>query len=148
MNDNQATQQFAVQRVYLKDTSLEVPNAPQVFNETWQPEVNVQIGNTTNQINDNLYEAVLSVTVTAKAGDKTIYLVEVKQAGLFVVQGFDEDQRNRLLGAFCPNTLFPFAREVVSSLLTKANFPPLMLHPINFDALYNQHLKTQTPQPI
>lgn len=138
--DNQApARQFQIQRVYLKDVSVETPNTPAIFREQWQPEVNVQLGNAVQVLADGVHEVVTTVTVTAKIGEKTAYLVEVHQAGIFTISGFDQREFGAMVGSFCPNILFPFAREAISDLVTKAGFPQLLLAPVNFDAIYAQH---------
>jgi len=136
-------QQFSIQRIYTKDISFETPNSPAIFTSQWQPEVNVELGSGATRLEENVYEVALTLTVTCKANDKTAYLVEVKQAGIFIVSGFEQAQLNGMLGSYCPNILFPYAREVISSLVTKGGFPQLLLAPINFDALYAQHLAQQ-----
>jgi preprotein translocase subunit SecB len=128
--------EFAILRIYLKDVSLETPNSPGAFTQEFKPEIKIQLNTAINQIEEDIYEVVLNITVTAKQGEKTGFLVEVQQAGLFSVKGFDEAQKNSMLGAYCPNSLFPYAREAVSELVTKGGFPPLLLAPINFDAMY------------
>lgn len=140
---NEAQREFAIQRVYLKDVSFETPNSPAVFATQWQPEVNVEINSGGSRLGDNVFEVVLTLTITCKAGDKTAYLVEVQQAGIFTIAGFDETTLSGMLGSYCPNILFPYARETISSLVTKGSFPQLLLAPINFDALYAQHLARQ-----
>lgn len=136
-------QHFAIQRVYIKDVSFETPNSPAIFTTQWQPVVNVELGTGAHQLEENVYEVTLTITVTCKANDKTAYLVEVQQAGIFVISGFEQAQLNGMLGSYCPNILFPYAREVISGLVTKGSFPQLLLAPINFDALYAQHLAQQ-----
>ncbi|HEX5635775.1 MAG TPA: protein-export chaperone SecB [Gammaproteobacteria bacterium] len=139
---DQATnqQQFAIQKIYIKDASLESPNAPGIFQEgQWQPEVNVQINTAAKSAAENQHEVVLTITVTAKQSGKTAFLVEVKQAGLFMLSGFPKEQLGGMLGAYCPEVLFPFAREAISELVGKAGFPQLLLAPVNFNALYMQH---------
>ena len=131
--------QFQIQRIYLKDVSVETPNTPAIFREQWQPEVNVQLGNTAKILADGVHEVMTSVTVTAKLGEKTAYLIEVHQAGIFTIAGFDQREFGAMVGSYCPNILFPFAREVVADLVTKAGFPQLLLSPVNFDAIYAQH---------
>ena len=134
--------QFAIQRIYVKDLSFEAPGSPTVFLEKWEPQVTLDLNSKAQPLNDSVYEVVLSLTVTTKAGDKTAYLVEVQQAGIFSAAGFSEAELGSLLGSHCPNILFPFAREVVSDLVTRGSFPQLILNPINFDALYaRQHQK-------
>lgn len=155
-NGAENAQSFRIHKVFTKDISFESPNTPTMFvsQNEWKPEVNLQLNSESRQINGDLYETVLTVTVTVKSNEQTAYLVEVKQAGLFQVQGFDDSNRGGLLGSYCPNILFPFAREVVSDLVVKGGFPQLLLEPINFDALYAQHLQkaqtaaqgTDTPQ--
>jgi len=144
--NNQAQQngpQFTIQRIYTKDVSFETPNAPSVFTEKWEPQVNVDLNTSGNKIADGIYEVILAVTVTTKLGDKTAYLAEVKQAGIFSIEGFSEQDLGGMLHSYCPNLLFPYVREVVSDLVSKGSFPQLLLQPINFDALYAQHLQQQ-----
>lgn len=133
--------QFAIQKIYIKDVSFETPNSPQVFLEKWEPEVSLQLSNNSGVLSDNTHEVVLSLTVTAKIGDKTAYLVEVQQAGIFSIEGYDEAQLGAVIGSYCPHVLFPYAREAVSDLVTRGGFPQLLLAPLNFDALYRQHLE-------
>jgi preprotein translocase subunit SecB len=140
--------QFALHRIYLKDASFEIPNSPAVFTQDWKPEVNLQLNSSINPLEGEIYEVVLNVTVTAKQGDQTGFLAEIQQAGIFTVKGFDEQQKGAMLGAFCPNTLFPFAREVISDLVVKGGFPQLLLAPINFDALYAQNLKQESSAAV
>ena len=143
-NQNAPEQQFQIQKIYLKDVSFESPNTPLVFTETdKEPEINVQINSASKAVSQNVYEVDLKVTVTAKKNKKTAFLVEVTQAGVFTIAGFGKDQLGGMLGAFCPETLFPFAREVVSDLIVKGGFPQLLLAPINFNALYTQQLQQQ-----
>ncbi|MFO7592979.1 MAG: protein-export chaperone SecB [Pseudomonadota bacterium] len=142
-NAQQDGPQFAVQRIYTKDISFETPNSPAIFTEKWEPEVNVEINSRGDKLSDNVYEIVLSVTVTAKLGEKTAYLAEVQQAGIFTLRGFSEQDLGGMIHSYCPNTLFPYVREVVSDLVGKGSFPQMVLQPINFDALYAQHLQQQ-----
>ncbi|EKF75407.1 protein-transport protein SecB [Alcanivorax hongdengensis A-11-3] len=138
---------FQLQRIYLKDASFECPGAPDVFLQEWKPQVNVQLNNTARRLGEsNEYEVEITVTVTAKdeKEEKTFYLAEVKQAGIFTVVGIEGDERDQLLGAYCPNLLFPYVREVVSDLVAKGSFPQLLLQPINFDALYQQQKQQQS----
>lgn len=135
--------QFSVQKVYLKDVSYESPNSPEFFaaaNE-WQPQVNLQLNTESREIAESVYEVVLTVTVTSNQEEKTAYLVEVKQAGIFTLDGFDEGSMGHLLGAYCPNILYPYARAEVSNLVVAGGFPQLLLEPVNFDALYAQHME-------
>ncbi|NOY61667.1 MAG: protein-export chaperone SecB [Gammaproteobacteria bacterium] len=136
---NTNEKKFSIQKIYTKDISFETPNSPQIFTEQWQPEVGLQIGNAAKVINDKVHEVVLTLTVTVKLGEKTAYLAEVHQAGIFDVEGFDDSEKGAMLGRYCPNILFPYAREVVSDLVSKGGFPQMVLAPINFDALYEQH---------
>jgi preprotein translocase subunit SecB len=135
--------QFAIQRIYVKDLSFETPNSPQVFRAEWEPDVNVELNTAANPLEDGVYEVVLSVTVTNKVGDNVAYLVEVQQAGIFGISGFEEQELGAMLHSYCPNVLFPYAREAVSDLIQRGSFPQLALAPINFDALYAQHLEEQ-----
>ncbi|MFO1371733.1 MAG: protein-export chaperone SecB [Candidatus Competibacteraceae bacterium] len=134
----QAPQQFEIQKVYLKDVSLETPNSPMIFTEQWQPQTEVRLESGATPLAEDLFEVVLTLTVTTKLGERTAYLAEVQQAGLFTLRGFDDPQMGHMLHAFCPNILFPFAREELASLIGKGGFPALLLNPINFDALYMQ----------
>lgn len=144
MSEEQNQQQFSIQKIYLKDVSFESPNAPQSFlSKEWQPQINVNLNVSNQQLNEGVYEVVLDVTVTAKQDDATIYLAELKQAGIFTIIGFPEDAVGGMLGAFCPETLFPFAREAVNSLISNGGFPQFMLAPVNFNAMYQDQLKKQ-----
>ena len=139
----QTEQQFSIQRMYIKDFSLENPMGPEAFTITEQPSINQDLGSEINKINDELYETVLKLTITASLNDKTIFLVEIQQAGLFAMKGIEGDELSRVLNTICPQILFPYAREAIDSALTKATFPALMLPPINFDGLYAQALAEQ-----
>ncbi len=132
--------QFAVQRVYIKDSSFESPNAPEVFMTPWQPEVGLEMNSQTAQLGEDAFEVVLTLTVTVKNDDKTAFLVELQQAGIFTIAGLGEAEMHHTLGAFCPSILFPYAREAIDSMVVKASFPALMLAPVNFDALYAQQM--------
>ena len=145
-DQNQAEQsprEFALQRIFIKDVSFETPNSPTIFVEEWKPESNLNLNSNVTKLADDTYEVVLTVTVTTKVGDKTAFLVEVQQAGIFGVKGFADAEMGHMMGAYCPNVLFPYAREVVSDLVSKGSFPQLLLTPVNFDALYAQHLQEQ-----
>jgi preprotein translocase subunit SecB len=139
----QVEQQFLIQRIYTKDLSLENPMGPEAFTITDQPTINQDLASEINKVNDELYETILKLTITASLNDKTIFLIEIQQAGLFAVKGIEGDNLSRVLNTVCPQILFPYARETIDSALTKATFPPLMLPPINFDALYAQALEEQ-----
>jgi preprotein translocase subunit SecB len=130
--------QFSIQKIYVKDMSFETPNSPAIFTQDWKPEINLELNTQANKVNDSIHEVVLSLTVTAKLGDSTAYLAEVKQAGIFAMQGFGETELAPMLGAFCPGTLYPYARETVTDLVARGGFPQLVLAPINFDALFAQ----------
>jgi len=138
-------QMFKIQRIYLKDASFESPVTPKIFTDQgqWQPQVALNLHTETTKLENDLFEVVLTVTVTVKNGDETVYLTEVKQAGLFLAKGIPDERMGPLLGSFCPTQLFPFAREEITSLVQKGGFPQLPLEPVNFDALYAQHLKAQ-----
>jgi len=147
MSEEQNQQQFAIQKIYLKDVSFESPNSPAVFQDAdWKPEINVQLNTEGKTIAEGVHEVILSVTVTAKKGDSTAFLVEVKQAGVFQLTGFSQEQLGGMLGAYCPETLFPFAREAIAELVSKGGFPQLLLAPVNFNALYMQHQQQQAEQ--
>ncbi|MGD8784307.1 MAG: protein-export chaperone SecB [Thioalkalispiraceae bacterium] len=136
-------QQFNIQKVYTKDISFESPNTPKIFTEKWEPQNNLDLNTNASPIGENTYEVMLSLTVTTKVGETTAYLCEVHQAGIFYIDGFSEQDLHAMLGSFCPNILFPYAREAVSDIVTRGGFPQLLLAPINFDALYEQHLQQQ-----
>ncbi len=143
---NAGDKQFAIQKIYVKDVSFETPNSPDIFTKDWQPEINLNLTSDAKQIGENVYEVVVSLTVTAKLGDQTAYLCEVQQAGIFTMGGFTEEEASPMLGAFCPNILYPYAREAISSLVRKGGFPQLELAPINFDALYAQKVQEMQAQ--
>ncbi len=133
--------QFGIQKLYLKDLSFEAPNSPQIFTEQLNPKVDMQLANNTTDLGNNHHEVVLTVTVTVKEGEKSVYLVEVQQAGIFMIVGVPDDQMNIVLSTACPNVLFPFAREAVCDIVQKGGFPQLLLAPVNFDMLYAQELQ-------
>lgn len=134
----QDQRQFLVQRIYIKDISFEAPNTPQIFQENWSPEIKVSLGNEMNDVGNGNIELVLNVNVEAKHEGKTVFLVEVKQGGLFLAKGFSAEELDALMGIAAPNVLFPYAREVVSDLVTRGSFPQFVLQPVNFEALYAQ----------
>ncbi len=138
--------EFAIVRIYLKDVSLETPNSPGVFTQEFKPEIKLQLNTAIKRIEEDLHEVILNITVTAKHGEKTGFLVEVQQAGLFSLKGFDDAQKGTMLGAYCPNILFPYAREEISGLVTKGGFPPLLLAPINFDLMYAEKAAEKAQQ--
>jgi len=139
-----ATQeQFNILRIYLKDVSFEAPNSPDIFVQEFQPQVKVEISTRSKQIDEHIYEVVLKVSVAAKAEEKTGFLVELEQAGVFHIEGCEDDRLNTVLEASCPKNLFPFAREAVSDLVVKGGFPQLLLAPVNFHVIYQQRLATE-----
>ena len=142
-NANAPQGKFNIHRIYIKDISFEAPNSPQVFNDTWQPKNSMDLNTNAQKLADNLYEVVLSITVTVKNNEQTAFLVEVHQAGIFQIEGFEDEHLQGVLGSFCPNVIFPYAREAVSDIVSRGGFPQLLLAPINFDALYQQHLQKQ-----
>lgn len=142
-SSNPEAREFALQRIYVKDVSFETPNSPAIFTAEWKPESNLNLNSGVNKLADDTYEVILTVTVTTKVGDQTAFLVEVQQAGIFHVKGFPDNEMGHMMGAYCPNILFPYAREVVSDLVNKGSFPQLLLTPVNFDALYAQHMQEQ-----
>ena len=133
--------QFAIQKIYTKDISFETPNSPKIFTQKWEPSLDINLGTHVEPLENAMFEVALNITVTVKIGDTTAYLVEVAQAGIFTMGGFSEQEMGPMLGSFCPNILFPYAREVISDLVNKGGFPQLILAPVNFDALYMQHLQ-------
>jgi len=132
---------FVIQKIYTKDISLETPNSPEIFREEWKPELDLQLGNDYNRIDDDNHEIILTVTVTARVGGKVAFLAEVKQAGVFSLTGYSDQEMGPLVGSYCPNTLFPFAREVISDIVLKGGFPQLVLAPVNFDAVYMNQME-------
>ncbi|MDT8383379.1 MAG: protein-export chaperone SecB [Gammaproteobacteria bacterium] len=132
-------QQFGLQKIYLKDTSFETPNSPEIFTAEWKPDINVELGTGGKPLAENVHEIVLTVTVTAKLGGKTAYLAEVHQAGVFTMAGFSDAEQGHMKGSYCPSILFPYAREAISDIIGKGGFPQLLLAPVNFDALLAQH---------
>ncbi len=132
--------QLAMQKIYVKDLSFEAPNTPEIFMEQAQPQVDLQMHNESKNLEKGMHEITLTITVTVKLEEKTVYLVEVKQAGIFLLDGFTEEQLAQVAATACPNILFPYARETVSDLVIRGGFPPLLLNPVNFDAVYQQEL--------
>ena len=129
---------FAIEKIYVRDLSLEIPNAPNIFLERDTPEINMQLGSKNQTIDEGLYEVLLTVTVTAKINDKIMFLVEVQQAGIFRIRNVSDEEIGPVLGIGCPNILFPYLREVVSDVVTRAGFPAVILSPVNFEAIYQQ----------
>ena len=141
--ENPNETQFMIQRVYVKDLSYETPNTPAVFQQQWEPELTLDLNTTHTQLEPGVYEVVLSVTATVANQKATAFLVEVKQAGIFTIQNAPANQLDHLINSFCPNILFPYAREAITSQVIHGSFPQLVLAPINFDALYMQKLAEQ-----
>lgn len=131
-------EQFNILRLYLKDVSFEAPNSPAIFTQEFKPQVNVEMSTTTRQLDESIYEAVLKVSVAAKSEDKTAFLVEIEQAGVFHIEGIDDQKLANMLETSCPRNLFPFAREAVSDLVVKGGFPQLLLSPVNFHTRQQQ----------
>jgi len=141
MAENQP--QFALQRMYIKDASFEAPNAPASFTKEWKPEIKLDLNSGARKLDEQHYEVTVKVTVTAKNADETAFLVEIEQAGLFTMANIPEDQLKPMLGAMCPNILFPYLREAIDGMVVKGGFPALMLAPVNFDALYQQRVQQE-----
>lgn len=148
----QSPQKFEIQKIYIKDISFETPNSPKIFTQKWNPKTDVHIQTENQKLDENLFEVCIIITVTAtqekteELEESTAFLVEIKQAGIFLVEDFSKDQHSQLVGSYCPNILFPFAREAIADLIAKGGFPQLLLNPVNFDALYQQHLKAVKEQ--
>lgn len=138
---------FGIEKLYVKDLSVEVPNAPEIFLEREAPQVEIQLNTSGRGVGENVYEVVLTVTVTAKSADKTVFLVEVGQAGIFRIQNVPNEQIEPLIAVACPNILFPYAREAVSDSVTRAGFQPIVLQPVNFEGMYMQRLQEQAGAP-
>lgn len=139
----QAAPTFEVQRIYLKDLSFESPGSPAVFTKEFKPEAGVELHTGHRKLAEDVYEVEINLTLTVKTGEDVAYLAEVKEAGIFTLKGYDQEQLGPLLGAYCPNMLYPFVREVISDVVVKGGFPQQLLAPINFDALYAQHMQEQ-----
>jgi preprotein translocase subunit SecB len=138
---------FSIEKVYVKDLSLEVPNAPQVFLEREAPQVDIQLHHNSSAIEEGVYQTTLTVTVTAKVGEKTLFLVEAAQAGIFVARNIPANELEAVLGIACPNILFPYVREVISETVVRAGFPPVILSPVNFEAIYQAQREPQQAAP-
>ena len=139
----QAQPGFAIEKLYVKDASIEVPNAPQIFTNRTAPQVSVELGNSATRLDDGVFEVAIKVTVTAKVEETTAFLVEVTQSGIFGIRGIPDENLEVVLAITCPNILFPYAREAVSDMVTRAGFMPVLLNPINFEALYAQQQAEQ-----
>lgn len=138
--------QFSIQRVYTKDISFETPNSPAIFQKEWQPEVKLDIDTRSNTIAENTFEVILAVTVTATVEGQVAFLAEVQQAGIFTIGNMPQEQIGAMIGAFCPTTLFPYARETISNLVNRGSFPQLNLAPVNFDALFASYVEQRKAQ--
>ncbi len=134
---------FGIEKLYVKDASIEVPNAPQIFTDRTAPQVSVELGNTGQKLDEGVYESAIKVTVTAKIGEKVAFLVEITQAGIFAVRNVPDENLEIIMGVTCPNILFPYAREAVSDMVSRAGFAPVLLNPINFEALFMQQKQQQ-----
>jgi preprotein translocase subunit SecB len=135
-----------IQKIYVKDMSFETPNSPQIFQEKWDPKIDMNLNAEPKKLDENLVEVILTVTITVKIGEKTAYLCEIQQSGIFSIQGFSEQEIGPLLGIYCPNVIFPYARETVSDLVNRGGFPPMMLVPVNFEAVYAKHVQQMQQQ--
>lgn len=151
--ENQSAEQqnqqpaFSIEKIYVKDLSLEVPNAPAVFTLREAPQVGIELSNSASRLDENYFEIAITATVTSKIEDKTVFLVEVAQAGIFLLRGIPEQDLEPILGVACPNILFPYLRETVSDVVSRAGFPPVLLSPVNFEALYVQQKQHQQVAP-
>jgi preprotein translocase subunit SecB len=147
LTTTEAQPSFQIEKLYVKDLSLELPNAPQVFMQSDNPQLEIQVRNEGQKFADALYEVVVTVTVTAKVGEKTLFLAEAAQAGIFSLRDISEADMGPLLGIACPNILYPYVREVISDLVTRGGFPPVLLAPVSFEALYAQRDQAQPAAP-
>jgi preprotein translocase subunit SecB len=138
--------QVNVQKIYVKDASFEAPSAPHIFQEQGQPQIQLNLNQVVNTLAEGVYEVVLAITVTCKIGEKNAYLAEVKQAGVFALTGLDQVNLHGVLGTFCPNTLFPYARQAISELVLAGGFPPFLLQPINFEQLYVEQMRRRSAE--
>ncbi len=144
MSDAQNNQPvFSIEKVFVKDLSLEIPNAPQVFLERENPQVDIQLHHNSANVDDGIYQTTLTVTVTAKVGEKTMFLAEATQAGIFVIRNIPQAEMDPVLGIACPNILFPYVRETISDVVVRGGFPPVVLSPVNFEAIYQAQLQQQ-----
>lgn len=134
-----ADKRITIGKIYAKDISFESPQSPSIFKQgEWKPQTNLNLRSSTNALEDDQHEVILTLTVDAKDGDKTLFLIELQQAGIFEIVGYDEEEFKAVVGSFCPNILFPYAREAIANVIQKGGFPEFLLQPINFDALYMQ----------
>ncbi|MBU0499744.1 MAG: protein-export chaperone SecB [Gammaproteobacteria bacterium] len=145
-NQSEDKRNFELKRIYLKDVSFETPNSPRIFLEDWTPKIEFQLGTETQALENNHFEVVLKVTVTCTMDERTAFLVEIHQGGIFVLQGFSDQEMTYQIGSHCPQILFPYAREAVSDLVSKGGFPQFLLTPVNFDHLLAQHMRNMQAQ--
>jgi len=138
--------QFQLQKLYAKDVSFELPNAPQIFQDDGQVEIKMNLAQRVENLAEGVHEVVLTVTVTATLGEKTAYLAEIQQAGIFAISGLNEQATHAAVNTLCPHTLFPYARRVITDLVSDGGFPPVVLQPINFDQIYAQRLQEAQAQ--
>lgn len=138
--------QFNIQKLYVKDVSFEAPNTPMIFNEQGNPDLNLNLSQKVGKLAEGVFEVVLGINLTCKIGEKTVYIVELEQAGIFGLTGFDERNLDFMLGTYCPNVLFPYARQVASELIAQGGFPPFYLQPINFEGIYAESLRRRSEQ--
>ena len=140
VSDEDTAPQFSLQRIYVRDLSFEAPKSPAIFRQQWEPSVGLDLNTRQKPLEGDFHEVVLTLSVTVKNGDEVAFIAEVQQAGIFLIKNLDPASMNHTLGAFCPNILFPYARETLDSLVTRGSFPALMLAPVNFDALFSAHM--------
>ncbi|CAM3422043.1 preprotein translocase subunit SecB [Pseudomonas floridensis] len=140
-NEEENAPQFSLQRIYVRDLSFEAPKSPAIFRQEWTPTVSLDLNTRQKPLEGDFYEVVLTLSVTVNNGEEVAFIVEVQQAGIFLIKGLDDASMSHTLGAFCPNILFPYAREAIDNLVVRGSFPALMLAPVNFDALYAQELQ-------
>lgn len=140
-NSNKKEQRLTIQRIYLKDLSFEAPNAPDTFQQKWQPQLHLDLNSNVHDLKENHYEVELRITATVKNDEEVVFLVEVVQAGIFLIEGFSDQALDHCLKSYCLSVLFPYGREVISDVVARATFPQFILSPINFDALYAQQMK-------
>jgi len=141
-----SAQELVLQSIYIKDASFEAPLGPNLQVSEWNPQFGMNMNTTGTLLADNMHEVVLTITLEAKIADKVAYLVEVKQAGVFLIRGYSEDETRRIVASFCPGVLFPYVRQAVSDLILKGGFPPFLLPPVNFDALFQQSVEQARQQ--
>lgn len=146
-NGSAPSRELALRKIYIKDLSFDSPSSPDVFQTTeFRPQTDLNLRTSQKKLDEGVYESVLSITIDAKVGDETAFLIELHQAGVFLINGFSDEEMTALLGSWCPSTLFPYARETVSSLAHRGGFPDLALQPIDFDTLFRQSLAQQQAQ--